>query len=123
MTYDLFLLVLSQLSSKQKAQIAVEGNLISIEELKAEKKWKFSTLIASGEEEISASIGSNGFFRWQKKGAHLERDPAGNSICLVQEIDIQQGKYTAFRNHLKEFLPLAVEWRSIFQDQGLYKSS
>lgn len=115
MSYDLFLLVMSQLSTKRKASIVLHGNVISIETQEKANQWKLSTPIYCGDEcipqAVRACVSSNGTLRWQVGGPYVKLSPKSHSVLLIQEISLEKGKYLPFKHHLNDFQKVAEEWR------------
>lgn len=118
--YDAFLRVMSQLSSKRKARIEIDDNAIFFETLKNENCMRISTTIYRGEGFISPSVRScvpsNGILHLQSSGAYLQLDLEAHAVHLIEEVDMEKGKYIPFKHHFSDFCQIAAEWREILQD-------
>lgn len=120
MSYNAFLLVMSQWMSKKKAHLVIQGHVIFFESSLKKNHVKLSTQVFSGENHlppgIRACVSSYGEFRWQKGGAYLKLDLKTHSILLIEEVEMEKGKYIPFKQRLSAFLSAAVEWKEILQE-------
>ena len=119
MSYNVFLLVMSQLATNRKARIVFEDKMFFFEKT-SEKRWIFSMKVFAGEGYLPGSVyscvSSSGMLRWQKSGAYLKLDPISHSVYLFEEIDIEEGKFIPFKHHLSDFSTVAAEWTEILQE-------
>ena len=122
MSYDAFLLVLSQLAGSRKARVVIQDNVIFFEKSTRENLWTIYTKVYGGEGFLSPSVrecvSSSGYLRWQQGGAYLKLEPQEHAVYLFQEIDMQEGKYIPFKYHLSDFSIVANEWKEILQGQA-----
>jgi hypothetical protein len=65
---------------------------------------------------VRSCLSSSGMLRWQASGAYLKLDSLKHSIFLIQEIDMEKGKYIPFKHYVSDFFMIAAEWREIFKD-------
>lgn len=118
MSYDAYLMTLSQLSGKSKARVVVQGSVIFIETQPNRKKWKMSTKIfeeGSFPKAMKECISSSGMLKWQERGAYLKLDPCTNSLYLINEIE-SATKYVPFKYLVNDFAEVANEWKEILDD-------
>lgn len=119
MSYNDFLMAMSQMSSKKKARVVIDNHLIFIEALKEKNRWNMFTKVfhSSGHLPLSVQdcLTSAEFLRWQYHGAYLKLDVMTQSVYLVNEVEMAIGKYIPFRQHLNEFLVAADEWKETFE--------
>jgi hypothetical protein len=119
MSYDAFLLVMSQLAGNRKARVVIQGNIIFFEKFK-KNYWTFYTKVYSGDgylpNSVRSCVSSSGMLRWQHDGAYLKLDPHSHSVYLFEEIEMEQGKYIPFKHHLSDFSIVAAEWKEILQE-------
>jgi|SRR5690348_4627771 len=119
MSYNAFLVVMSQLAGNRKARIVIQENIIFFEKTK-KNHWTLCTKVYSGEDSLPNSVRScvsnGGVLRWQHRGAYLKLDPHSPSVYLLEEIEIEEGKYIPFKHHLSDFSAVAAEWKEILQE-------
>ena len=119
MSYNAFLFVMSQLTGNKKARVVIQGNIIFFERIK-KNHWVLYTKVYSGEDSLPRSVRSclsnDGVLRWQHRGAYLKLDPHSPSVYLLEEIEIEEGKYIPFKHHLSDFSTVAAEWKEILQE-------
>jgi hypothetical protein len=119
MSYDSFLLVMSQLSGDRKARVVIQDNIIFFEKTK-KNHWTLFTKVYSGDgflpNSVRSCVSSSGVLRWQHGGAYLKLDLHSHSVCLFEEIEIEEGKYIPFKHHLSNFSTIATEWQEILQE-------
>jgi hypothetical protein len=119
MSYNAFLIAMSQLASKKKARIVIQGHLIEIEASKKKNRWNLSTTVFSEDGfiplSIRSSLSSVGSFRWQTQGPHLKLDPISNSVVLLDEVEMPEGKFIPFRHQLNRFAHAVEEWKEILR--------
>jgi len=120
MSYDAFLLVMSQLAGKRKARVVIQGVVIFFEVSPRKNHFTLYTKVYSGDgylpKNVRSCVSSSGVLRWQHSGAYLKLDPLTHCVYLFQEIKMEEGKYIPFKHHLSDFSMVAAEWREIFQD-------
>lgn len=120
MSYDAFLLLMSQLAGKRKARIVVKENVIFFDTLDKKNHMKIYTKVYGGDgylpKSVRSCVSSSGVLRWQHGGAYIKLDPETHSVFLIQEVEMQQGKYIPFKNVLSDFSLLADEWKEILQE-------
>ena len=120
MSYDAFLLVMSQLANKRHARISFQDSVIHFELTEKKNHWILYTQVYSGERFLSrvvrSCMSSMGKFRWQSEGTYLKLDSPTNSIYLFQEIQMEKGKFIPFRHYLNAMSTLAAQWREILHD-------
>jgi hypothetical protein len=120
MSYDAFLLVMSQLAGKKKARVVIQGLVIFFEPSHKQNHWVLSTQIFSGEGYLPSSVrscvSSGGMLRWQHRGAYLKLDPKTHSVHLIEEIQMEENQYIPFKSYLNEFLSVATEWKDILHE-------
>lgn len=104
MSYQAFLLITSQLATRRKVSACIDDEWIFVEKTPKDH-WTLSLKICDGNP-IHTDL-----LRWQSGGAYLKQDPRTDALFLVQEMQIPQGKYIPFKNHLTQFLHTAEEWR------------
>lgn len=117
MSYNTYLLVLSQLTSRKKAECVVQGSVIFVESKQSGKDWNLSTKIFDADTAkipsfLEQSLNSRGLLRWQERGAYLKLDPETNSVYLVQEI-LSSKKYVPFKYLMNDFAGVAKQWKDI----------
>jgi hypothetical protein len=119
MSYNAFLLVMSQLAGNRKARVVIQGNIIFFEKTK-KNHWILYTKVYSGDgylpNSVRSCVSSGGVLRWQHSGAYLKLDPPSHSVYLFEEIEIEEGKYIPFKHHLGDFSTVAAEWKEILQE-------
>ena len=120
MSYNTYLLVLSQLSSRKKAECVVQGSVIFVESKQSDKDWNLSTKIFDADTAkipsfLQQSLTSRGLLRWQERGAFLKLDPETNSVYLVQQIQSSR-KYVPFKYLMNDFAGVAREWKDILDE-------
>jgi len=119
MSYDAFLMTLSQLAGKNKARVVVQGSVIFIETQPNRKKWKMSTKIFNKDGPLPGGmkecVSSSGMLKWQERGAYLKLDPCTNSLYLIHEIE-SATKYVPFKYLVNDFAQVANEWKEILDD-------
>lgn len=120
MSYNTYLLVLSQLSSRKKAECVVQGSVIFVESKEVGKDWNLSTKIFDADTAkipsfLQQSLTSRGLLRWQERGAFLKLDPETNSVYLVQQIQSSR-KYVPFKYLMNDFAGVAREWKDILDE-------
>lgn len=115
MSYQAFLIAMSQTASNRKARFVINNQLVWMEALPKKDRWSLFTKIFHVDDCLPSSIQdcltSSDFMRWQYQGAYLKYDAATDSIYLVNEVVMPAGKYIPFRRHLNEFLNAADEWK------------
>lgn len=112
MPYNAFLQITNQFSTKNKASAIIDDALIFFKKNK-KNQWILSTKVSTSN--FSYCLSSLGLLRWQSKGPYLELDPLTQSIFLIEEIEMQEGKYIPFRHNLNNFSKIAAEWREILK--------
>jgi hypothetical protein len=120
MSYDAFLLVMSQLAGKRKARIVIQGEVIFFEASQRKNHYILYTKVYSGDgylpKNVRSCVSSSGLLQWQHSGAYLKLDPLTHSVYLFEEVQMEAGKYIPFKHHLNDFSTVAAEWREILQD-------
>ena len=120
MSYDAFLVVMSQLAGHRKARVVINGDVIFFEASEKKNQWTLFTKVFTGEgflpRSVRSCVSSGGILRWQGEGAYLKLDVSSHCVYLIQEIQMQEGKYIPFRHYLSDFLNIAEEWKEILQD-------
>ncbi len=120
MSYDAFLLVMSQLAGKKKARVVIQGQVIFFEPGHKKNHWILSTQIFCGEGYLPSSVrscvSSGGMLRWQQSGAYLKLDPKNHCVHLFEEIQMEENRYIPFKSYLNEFLSIATEWKDILHE-------
>jgi hypothetical protein len=120
MLHDAFLLVMSQLAGNRKARVVIQGMTIFFETSERTNHLTLYTKIYSGDcalpQNVRSCISSSGMLRWQARGAYLKLDAATHCVYLIQEIDMETGKYIPFKHYVSDFSTVAAEWREILQD-------
>lgn len=120
MSYDAFLVVMSQLAGKRKARVVIDGEVIFFDASQKKNHWTLYTKVYSGDgylpKNVRSCVSSSGVLRWQHSGAYLKLDPLTYSVYLFQEVEMEEGKYIPFKQHLSNFSMVAAEWRSILRD-------
>jgi hypothetical protein len=120
MSYNAFLLVMSQLAGKKKARIVVQGNVIFFEASEKKNHLKLYTKVYSGDgylpKSVRSCVSSSGVLRWQRGGAYIKLDHQTHSVFLIEEVEMEQGKYIPFKNLLSDFSLVAAEWKEILQE-------
>ena len=119
MSYNAFLLVMCQLSTRKKAECMVQDTAIFVESKSEGKAWDLSTKIWDADEEnipsfLEESLSLKGCFNWQEKGAYLKKDRETSHIYLIQQIKAHQ-KYVPFKHLMNDFAQVALEWKSILR--------
>ena len=119
MSYDSYLLVMSQMFSRKKAQVIVQGSVIFIESDR-KSHWNLSTKILGIESKkipgrLKECVSHTGLLRWQERGAYLKLDSDTNSIYLLQEI-VSSKKYLPFKYLIGDFASVANEWKEILEE-------
>ena len=111
---------MSQLSSNRKAKIVVQGNIIFIKPSKKKNQWTLYTKVYSGDgfcpKSVRSCVSSSGILRWQNNGAYLKFDPMTHSVFLIEEVEMEKGKYIPFKYHISDFLIVAAEWKEILHE-------
>ncbi len=119
MSYDAFLLVMSQWAGYRKARALIQGNIVFFEKIK-KNHWTLYTKVYSGDgylpNSVRSCVSSAGVLRWQHSGAYLKLNPDSHSVYLFEEIEIEEGKYIPFKHHLSNFSTIAAEWKEILQE-------
>ncbi len=119
MSYNAFLIAVSQMAGKKKARVVVDNHLIFIEELKKKNRWNMFTKVFHSNGYLPPSVQdcltSAGALRWQCRGPYLRLDAMTQSVYLVNEVEMPVGKYIPFRLHLNEFLAAANEWKKTLE--------
>jgi hypothetical protein len=123
MSYNAYLMVLSQLSTRKKAQCVIQGSVIFVESKPSNNDWSISTKIFDSEHgklpsTLKKSLTSSGLLRWQERGAYLKLDAETNHVYLIQEIQASK-KYIPFRHIMSDFTDVATEWKQILDDFSL----
>jgi hypothetical protein len=120
MSYDAFLLVMSQLAGKRKARVVIQSRVIFFEMSQKKNRCILYTKVYSGEGALPKSVRScfvsSQLLRFQSRGTYLKLDPSAGCIYLFREVEMQMGKYIPFRDHLEDFSLAASEWKETFQD-------
>jgi hypothetical protein len=120
MSYDAFLIVMSQLAGNRKARVVDRGNVIFFEMSKKKDHWILYTQVYFGDGYLPSSVrscvSSCGMLRWQQDGAYLKLDPLSHAIYLFQEIQMEKGKYIPFKHYLNDFSTEAREWKETLQE-------
>ncbi|MCX7353133.1 MAG: hypothetical protein NTW22_07740 [Proteobacteria bacterium] len=110
---------MSQLAENRKARVVINSSMIFFETSEKKNDWTFYTKVFVGEGDLPKSVysylSSRGVLRWENSGAYLKADPTACCIYLIQEVEMQEGKYIPFKHHLSEFSNLAEEWKEILQ--------
>jgi hypothetical protein len=119
MTYDAYLMAITQLSTRRKARVVVQGSVIFIETNPPRKKWHLSTKVFDGDghlpKGIKECLSSSGILKWQAGGAYLHLDSNDNTVHLINEVD-SSSKYIPFKHHIGDFVEIAKEWKEILDD-------
>ncbi|MBY0529981.1 MAG: type III secretion system chaperone [Rhabdochlamydiaceae bacterium] len=131
MSYQGFLIAMSQLACKPKASFIVQGQRIILEEAEGENRWNFSTVVFRAEHKIPeallSSLSPMGKLRLQTQGPYLKIDEEDQSVHLIYPVEMQKGKFLPFRAYLSTFLKSADEWKQTLCDfeekQCVYVSS
>jgi hypothetical protein len=129
MSYDAFLVIMSQLAGHRKARVVINGEVIFFEPSEKKNHWTLYTKVFVGEgfipKSVRACVSSGGILRWQANGAYLKLDIPSHCVYLIQEVEMQDGKYIPFKHYLSDFSAVADEWREILQDiaEGDYTSA
>lgn len=123
MSYNAFLLVMCQLSSRKKAECIVQDSAIFVEAKSEGQAWDLSTKIWDADEEkiplfLEESLTLKGRLNWQEKGAYLKKDKETSHIYLIQEVKAHQ-KYVPFKHVMNDFVSVASEWKSILSNAPL----
>ena len=114
MPYQLFLDILLQLSSDKKAVITLDNGTIHIHPMRGKNKWRIYMPLSHGDKGVlRALMPHSGVLRLDAQGPHLELDPSGDTLQLVDEIQIQKDKYISFKKQLDGFIRLSQEWQEI----------
>jgi hypothetical protein len=120
MSYQAFLLVMSQLAGQKKARVVVQDHVIFFETSAKKNYLKLYTEIFNGEgylpRSIRSCLSSYGTLRWQCDEAYIKLDPMTSSIYLIDEVELEHGKFLPFRDLLSEFSSAASEWKGILQE-------
>lgn len=120
MSYDAFLLVMSQLAGNRKARVVIDENVIFFEAFQKKNRLKIYTKVFNGDgylpKSVRSCVSSSGILQWQNRGAYLKLDSLTDSVLLVQEVEMEEGKYIPFKHHLSDFSTVAQEWKEILQD-------
>ncbi len=120
MSYSSFLIVMSQLATKRKARVVMEGEVVFFELSEKKHHCTLYTKVFSGNgylpNSVRSCVSSSGLLRWQQSGAYLKLDPITSSVYLFQEVQMEEGKYIPFRRHLNDFSYVACQWREILFD-------
>ena len=128
MSYDAFLVVMSQLAGSKKARVVIDGEVIFFEASEKKNYWTLYTKVFVGEgflpKSVRGCVSSSGVLRWQDSGAYLKLDISSHCVYLIQEVEMQEGKYIPFKHYLSDFSIVAEEWKEILQDiaEGDYSS-
>jgi hypothetical protein len=121
MSYKSYVLFLSQISSKPKAQIHFQDFPITIQKGTEKNRWIISTSVFVGEERLPSHVqdcvSSSGSLKWQTNGAYLKTDRETCTVSLVQEVTCTL-TYIPYTQLLTDFSDLAAEWKEIFDDKG-----
>ncbi|MCX6991372.1 MAG: hypothetical protein NTX49_10000 [Chlamydiae bacterium] len=117
MSYNAFLLVMCQLSTRKKAECTIQDNAIFVESKSEGQAWDLSTKIWDADEAkvpsfLEESLSLKGRFNWQEKGAYLKRDKETSHIYLIQEIKASP-KYVPFKHLMNDFAQVALEWKNM----------
>ena len=120
MSYETFLLFITQMDSQRKAKVVIQGSVIFIESSQKKDNWNLSTKILRRENKNFPSfardcISYTGLLKCQGRGAYLKLDSETNSIYLVQEI-ISSKKYLPFKYLIQDFASVAHEWKEILEE-------
>ena len=120
MSYNSFLLVMCQISSRKKAECIIEDTPISVEVKSHGTVWNISTKLWDADEEsipsfLEESLSFNGCLNWQEKGAYVKKDENTSHIYLIQEVKAHQ-KYIPFKHQMNDFAQVASEWKSLLSD-------
>ena len=120
MSYDAFLVIMSQLAGNRKARVVINGDVIFFEAGEKKNHWTLYTKVFVGEgflpKSVRSCISSNGVLRWQNSGAYLKLDVPSHCVYLIQEVEMEEGKYIPFKHYLTDFSVVAEEWKEILQD-------
>jgi hypothetical protein len=127
MSYNTYLLVLSQLSTRKKAQCVVQDSVIFIESNPQDSRWNLATKLLDSDQAnipsyLKESLSKKGLLRWQERGAYLKLDPESNHVYLIQEINSSK-KYIPFRSVMNDFAGLAKEWKEILSEGTIREDS
>ncbi len=110
---------MSQLAGKKKARIVIDNHLIFIDALKKKNRWSLFTKVFDSDGYLPPSVqdclSSAEFMRWQHGGAYLKVDALTQSIYLMNEIEMERGKYIPFRRHITNFVTAADEWKETLE--------
>lgn len=121
MSYNTYLLVLSQLSTRKKAECVVQDTVIFIGSNSKDDGWNLSTKIFDADQStmpsfLKESLSSKGLLRWQERGAYLKLDLQTNNVYLIQEIQSVSKKYIPFRSLIRDFAEVANEWKDLLSE-------
>jgi hypothetical protein len=120
MPYQAFLHLITQLAGSKKARVVLQGNVIFFETSNIKNQFTLSTKVYSGDGRLSphvcSCVSSNGTLRWQQGGAYLKLDPITHSVYLIEDVEMEEGKYIPFRDRLSDFSSVAEEWKEILQN-------
>ena len=115
MSYKEFLKFIAQFAGHRKAEIEVEGNLITIEMRGQKNCWRLSSPVYISEGHLPDCLSYSGVLRWQERGAFLEVDRETESVNLVQDIT-SFATYLRFKPLFLDFSQLVTEWKDILDD-------
>jgi hypothetical protein len=119
MSYDTFLVVLSQLAGKKQARVVVQGSVIFVETDDKKAKWNLKTKVFDGDgflpHGVRDCVSSTGMLRWQERGAYLKLDNETQNVYLIHEIESSK-KYVPFKYQVNDFVEVANEWKEILDD-------
>jgi hypothetical protein len=123
LSYNAFLLVMCQLSSRKKAECTIEDTAIFVEAKSEGLAWDLSTKIWDADAGkipsfLQESLSVKGCLNWQEKGAYLKKDKETSHVYLIQEIKAHP-KYVPFKHVMNDFASVASEWKSILSDNPM----
>lgn len=114
MSYNAFLLVMSQLAGNRKARVATDDHTIYFEKT-SKNRLTLKTAVFSGEgfvpHRIRDCVSGRGNLQWQQRGPSLKLDLPSHSVILCEEIEMEEGKFLPFRHHFAAFSAAACEWK------------
>lgn len=121
MSYQAFLVVMSQLAGNQKARAVIDGNVVFFESsFQKKNRMKIYTKVFDGDgylpKSVRSCLSSSGTLRWHHGGACLKLDPKAHCVWLIEEFEMTEGKYIPFRNALGDFSLAVEEWKQTLQE-------
>ncbi len=117
MNYQLFLQILLQLSTGSRATLVMEDNPIYITHLQRKRgACRLTIDVYKGDgripSHVRALLPSTGILRWTQESPYLQLQ--GDTISLIDEVEIEKTKYIPFKRKIESFLHIAKEWEELF---------